>query len=87
MLLCNTISDLVGYPVFLYRYLRIMFTIGCLQSLAVGRAEIEGLSCITTLIPGTDESIGQLVQQFHKLVDVHEVRFCFSFNDFKFLEN
>lgn len=44
------------------------------QSLAVGSAEEEGLSRITTVVPGTDESIGKLVQQFYKLVDLHEVR-------------
>ncbi|KAH7547632.1 hypothetical protein FEM48_Zijuj01G0330400 [Ziziphus jujuba var. spinosa] len=43
-------------------------------SLAVGHAEVEGLSRITTVVPGTDDSINKLVQQLYKLVDIHEVR-------------
>ncbi|KAL2343174.1 hypothetical protein Fmac_004459 [Flemingia macrophylla] len=45
-----------------------------IQSLAVGHAEVEGLSRLTTVVPGTDQSIGKLVQQLYKLVELHEVR-------------
>jgi len=63
---CSLINHLTGYDI-------ISPFVFCFQSLAVGPAEKEGLSRITTVVPGTDESIGKLVQQLHKLVEIHEV--------------
>lgn len=40
----------------------------------MGPAERDELSRITTVVPGTNETIGKLVQQLQKLVDLYEVR-------------
>ncbi|XP_073226187.1 acetolactate synthase small subunit 1, chloroplastic-like isoform X3 [Cicer arietinum] len=45
-----------------------------IQSLVVGHSEVEGIYRLTTVVPGTDESISKLVQQLYKLVELHEVR-------------
>ncbi|KAK8680340.1 hypothetical protein V6N13_109287 [Hibiscus sabdariffa] len=42
------------------------------SGLVVGNAEVEGLSHITTVILGTNDSISKLVQQLYKLVDMLE---------------
>ncbi|WJX34185.1 acetolactate synthase [Trifolium repens] len=44
-----------------------------IQSLAVGHSEVEGISRLTTVVPGTDESISKLVQQLYTLVELHEL--------------
>ncbi|KAH6802217.1 ACT domain-containing small subunit of acetolactate synthase protein [Perilla frutescens var. frutescens] len=49
-----------------------------IQSLAVGHIEVEGLSCITTVVLSIDEPIAKLVQQLYKLLDLHEVRGHFT---------
>ena len=43
-------------------------------SLAVGTSETNGLSRITTVVPGTEASIEKLNTQLHKLVEVMDAQ-------------
>ncbi|KAJ9187223.1 hypothetical protein P3X46_002708 [Hevea brasiliensis] len=69
----NVINDSLGVlNIVTGVFARRGYNIQTCSSLAVGHAKIEGLSQITTVVPGTDESISKLMQLLYKLVDIHE---------------
>ena len=44
-----------------------------IESLAVGPSELEGVSRITLVLPGTKRSVEQLIKQLYKLIDIIKV--------------
>lgn len=44
-----------------------------IESLAVGPAEVSGISRITMVVPGDEDTIEQLTKQLHKLINVIKV--------------
>jgi acetolactate synthase-1/3 small subunit len=47
---------------------------GCnIESLAIGRAEVKGVARITLVLPGTNESISQIIKQLYKVINVLKV--------------
>lgn len=44
-----------------------------IESLAVGPAEVSGVSRITMVVPGDEDTIEQLTKQLHKLINVIKV--------------
>jgi acetolactate synthase-1/3 small subunit len=44
-----------------------------IESLAIGRAEIEGVARVTLVVPGNDESILQIIKQLYKIINVLKI--------------
>lgn len=76
MFVLNCINKSLAVLIFLFFHL-LECTLFYFQSLAVGHSEVEGISRLTTVVPGTDESISKLVQQLYKLVELREVQYIY----------
>lgn len=76
MFVLNCINKSLTVLIFLFFHL-LECTLFYFQSLAVGHSEVEGISRLTTVVPGTDESISKLVQQLYKLVELREVQYIY----------
>jgi acetolactate synthase-1/3 small subunit len=71
----HTLSVLVeDEPGVLTRIAGLLARRGCnIESLAIGPAETKGVARITLVLPGTNDSIAQIIKQLYKIINVLKV--------------